>query len=69
MARNTLWSVCRRQEDGTLVVQQDNQWWDQIVWPMTVGMWGHATVDGRRADTVPAGLRGRHQVRIDLRRA
>ncbi|MFI6080842.1 MGH1-like glycoside hydrolase domain-containing protein [Streptomyces sp. NPDC051217] len=32
VARNTLWSVCRRQDDGTLVVQQDNQWWDQIVW-------------------------------------
>ncbi|WP_419994752.1 MGH1-like glycoside hydrolase domain-containing protein [Streptomyces boninensis] len=32
VARNTLWSVCRRQDDGTLIVQQDNQWWDQVIW-------------------------------------
>ncbi|MGW3106072.1 MGH1-like glycoside hydrolase domain-containing protein [Streptomyces sp. NPDC001100] len=31
VARNTLWSVVDRARDG-LVVQQDNQWWDQIVW-------------------------------------
>ena len=31
VGRNTLWSVVDRTRDG-LVVQQDNQWWDQIVW-------------------------------------
>ncbi|MFJ3898634.1 MGH1-like glycoside hydrolase domain-containing protein [Streptomyces sp. NPDC090083] len=31
VGRNTLWSVVDRARDG-LVVQQDNQWWDQIVW-------------------------------------
>ncbi|MET7571162.1 glycosyl hydrolase family 65 protein [Streptomyces sp. NPDC005492] len=31
VARNTLWSVVDHAGDG-LVVQQDNQWWDQIVW-------------------------------------
>ncbi|GAA3795428.1 glycosyl hydrolase family 65 protein [Streptomyces phyllanthi] len=44
VARNTLWSVCRRQHDGTLVVQQDNQWWDQIVW--AVAAWHHYLVTG-----------------------
>ncbi|WP_405855086.1 trehalase family glycosidase [Streptomyces sp. NBC_01515] len=31
VGRNTLWSVVDRRRDG-FVVQQDNQWWDQIVW-------------------------------------
>ncbi|MEV8540690.1 glycosyl hydrolase family 65 protein [Streptomyces sp. NPDC051572] len=31
VGRNTLWSVVDRTRDG-FVVQQDNQWWDQIVW-------------------------------------
>ncbi|WNI33640.1 MGH1-like glycoside hydrolase domain-containing protein [Streptomyces sp. ITFR-6] len=47
VARNTLWAVCRRQDDGTLIVQQDNQWWDQIVW--AVAAWHHYLVTGDRA--------------------
>lgn len=31
VGRNTLWSVVDRGPDG-LVVQQDDQWWDQVVW-------------------------------------
>lgn len=46
-ARNTLWAVCRRQDDGTLIVQQDNQWWDQVIW--TVAAWNHYEVTGDRA--------------------
>lgn len=44
VARNTLWSVCARQDDGTLIVQQDNQWWDQIIW--AVAAWQHYLVTG-----------------------
>lgn len=47
VARNTLWSVCARQTDGSLVVQQDNQWWDQVVW--AVAAWHHHLVTGDRA--------------------
>jgi lysophospholipase L1-like esterase len=46
-ARNTLWAVCRRQEDGTVVVQQDNQWWDQCIW--VKGAWNHYAVTGDHA--------------------
>lgn len=46
VARNTLWAVCRRQDDGTLIVQQDNQWWDQIVW--AVAARHHYLVTGDR---------------------
>ncbi|MFD7920022.1 hypothetical protein ACFV3R_12435 [Streptomyces sp. NPDC059740] len=45
-ARNTLWAVCRRRSDGTLVVQQDNQWWDQIIW--AVAAHHHYLVTGDR---------------------
>lgn len=46
-ARNTLWAVCERQDDGGLIVQQDNQWWDQIIW--AVAAWHHYLVNGDRA--------------------
>ncbi|WP_326667435.1 MGH1-like glycoside hydrolase domain-containing protein [Streptomyces sp. NBC_01257] len=46
VARNTLWAVCRRQDDGSLIVQQDNQWWDQIVW--AVAAWQHYLTTGDR---------------------
>ncbi len=45
-ARNTLWSVVRRQENGQLIVNQDNQWWDQVVW--LTGAWNHYLVTGDR---------------------
>lgn len=41
---NTLYAVIDRQADGSLIVQQDNQWWDQIVW--TVAAWHHYLVTG-----------------------
>lgn len=46
VARNTLWSVVTRQPDGALVVQQDDQWWDQVVW--VPAAWHHYLVTGDR---------------------
>ncbi|WP_210583886.1 glycosyl hydrolase family 65 protein [Streptomyces sp. GESEQ-35] len=46
VGRNTLWSVVERGPDG-LIVQQDNQWWDQIVW--VPAAWHHYQVTGDRA--------------------
>ena len=45
--RNTLWAVVNRQADGGLIVQQDNQWWDQIVWVSAA--WHHYLVTGDQA--------------------
>ncbi len=47
VARNTLWSVVRREPDGQLIVQQDNQWWDQTIW--IAAAWNHYLVTGDRA--------------------
>ena len=46
VARNTLWSVVTRQDDGGLVVQQDDQWWDQVIWVQAA--WHHYLVTGDR---------------------
>ena len=46
-ARNTLLAVLKRQPDGKLIVQQDNQWWDQTIW--VVSAWNHYLVTGDRA--------------------
>jgi hypothetical protein len=43
-AANTLWSAVTKQADGQLIVQQDNETWDQVVW-MT-GAWNHYLVTG-----------------------
>ncbi|WP_078863825.1 ricin-type beta-trefoil lectin domain protein [Streptomyces sp. AcH 505] len=45
-AANTLWSAVVKQSDGQLIVQQDNEQWDQVVW-MT-GAWNHYLVTGDR---------------------
>ncbi|MFI6344218.1 MGH1-like glycoside hydrolase domain-containing protein [Streptomyces sp. NPDC050560] len=45
-ARNTLWAVCERRADGGLVVQQDDQWWDQAVW--AVAAWDHYALTADR---------------------
>ncbi len=45
-AANTLWSVVRRQADGQLILQQDDQWWDQVVW--LTAAWNHYLVTGDR---------------------
>jgi hypothetical protein len=57
VARNTLWSVVRRQGNGQLIVVQDNQWWDQVVW--LTAAWHHYLVTGDRAflaDAYQAGV-------------
>lgn len=46
-AQNTLWAVCQRDEDGKLIIQQDDQWWDQIIW--VTGAWNHYCVTGDKA--------------------
>ncbi len=45
-AANTLWSVVRRQADGQLILQQDNQLWDQVVW--LTAAWNHYLATGDR---------------------
>lgn len=44
VAANTLWSAVVKQSNGQLVVQQDNQQWDQVVW--ITGAWNHYLVTG-----------------------
>jgi glycogen debranching enzyme len=46
VARNTLWAVVKRQKNGRLIVQQDKQWWDQIIW--VTAAWKYYTVTGNR---------------------
>lgn len=46
VAKNTLWSNVRRQSDGQLIVVQDDQWWDQVVW--VTAAWNHYLVTGDR---------------------
>jgi hypothetical protein len=43
-AENTLWSVVRRQSNGQLIINQDDQWWDQVVW--LTAAWNHYLVTG-----------------------
>lgn len=43
VALNTLWAVLERR-DGKLIVQQDNQWWDQVIWIPAI--WNHYLVTG-----------------------
>ncbi len=51
-ARNTLWVVVQRQPNGKLIVQQDNQWWDQVVW--IVAAWNHYATTGDHAFLIDA---------------
>ncbi len=46
VARNTIWSVCERTQQGRLIVQRDNQWWDKVIWVR--GAWEHYSVTGDR---------------------
>ncbi|WP_329459783.1 MGH1-like glycoside hydrolase domain-containing protein [Streptomyces sp. NBC_01497] len=66
VGENTLWSVIDPgKTDGTPVVQQDNQWWDQVVW--IVGAWNHYLVTGERGFLTTAyGVAART---LDLRTA
>lgn len=47
VGRNTLLAMVDKQPDGSLIVQQDNQWWDQIIW--VVSAWNHYLVTGDSA--------------------
>ena len=51
VALNTLWAVVERR-DGKLIVQQDNQWWDQVIWIPAI--WNHYLVTGDSAVLAPA---------------
>ncbi len=51
VAANTLWAVTERR-DGKLIVQQDNQWWDQVIWIPAI--WNQYLVTGDRAVLAPA---------------
>lgn len=47
VARNTLWAVVKREKNGRLIVQQDKEWWDQIIW--VTAAWKHYEVTGNAA--------------------
>ncbi len=51
VALNTLWAVVERR-NGKLIVQQDNQWWDQVIW--VTAIWQHYLVTGDRSILAPA---------------
>ena len=44
VARNTLWAVCQKQDDGSITLQRDNQWWDKVIW--ITAAWNHYKVTG-----------------------
>ncbi|WUJ69269.1 hypothetical protein OG809_29695 [Kribbella soli] len=46
LAANTLWAVVEKDAAGKLMVQQDSQQWDQVIW--TIGAWHHYLVTGDR---------------------
>lgn len=46
LAANTLWAVVEKDAAGKLMVQQDSQQWDQVIW--AVGAWHHYLVTGDR---------------------
>jgi len=46
VAENTLWSVVDKQSNGQLVLQQDNETWDEVVW-MTAA-WNQYLLTGDR---------------------
>lgn len=43
-ARATLLRVCEDRPDGTTVIAQDEQWWDQVIW--IVAAWQHVLATG-----------------------
>lgn len=47
VAENTLWSVVDKQSNGQLILQQDNETWDEVVW-MTAA-WNQYLLTGDRA--------------------
>ncbi len=61
VARNTLWAVVKREKNGRLIVQQDKEWWDQVVW--VTAAWKHYEVTGDREF-----LRGAYETAVDTLR-
>lgn len=51
-AANSLWSAVTRQPDGSLIVTQDTQWWDQIIW--VTAAWNHYLATGDQPFLVSA---------------
>ncbi len=47
VAANTLWAATTRQSDGSLILLQDTQWWDHIIW--VAAAWNHYAITGDRA--------------------
>ena len=47
LAENTLWAVCEKRPDGTIHVQNDNQWWDKSIW--AISAWNHYATTGNQA--------------------
>ena len=43
---NTLWAATTRQSDGSLILLQDTQWWDHIIWVAAAG--NHYAISGDR---------------------
>lgn len=43
---NTLWAATTRQSDGSLILLQDTQWWDHIIW--VAAAWNHYAITGDR---------------------
>lgn len=43
---NTLWAAVDRQADGSLILLQDTQWWDHIIW--VVSAWQYYAISGDR---------------------
>ncbi|WP_123580331.1 MGH1-like glycoside hydrolase domain-containing protein [Abditibacterium utsteinense] len=52
VARNTLWAVCQKTDDGRVVLQRDNQWWDKVIW--ITAAWNHFKVTGDQKFLVTA---------------
>jgi hypothetical protein len=62
VARNTLWSVINRQPDGELVIQQDDEWWDQAIW--IIAAWNHFLITGDQAFLANAYETARESLRV-----
>ncbi len=52
VARNTLWAVCQKQPDASVVLQRDDQWWDKVIW--IPAAWNHFKVTGDQQFLVQA---------------
>jgi Mannosylglycerate hydrolase MGH1-like glycoside hydrolase domain/Glycosyl hydrolase family 65, C-terminal domain len=46
VAANTLWAATTRQTDGSLILLQDTQWWDHIIW--VTAAWNQYLITGDR---------------------